>query len=389
MKIAIDGNEANIVERVGVNQYAAGLLSALERLPRAQKHEWTIYLKENPLAHMPKERAGWSYKILPGGSFWVLRKLMLFLWSTTPRPDVLFTPSHYTPLFLPFPMVVSIMDIGYLQDPRQFRKYDFYQLKYWGAWSMFRAKRIIAISESTKKDIVERYPWTRPKVRVTYPGYDKQNFQFHSSAERSSRLSSFQVDRVKRKYDIKGEYILFLGTLKPSKNIEGLLEAYRLLLANARDAGRTAANLNLVIAGKKGWLFDSVFGKVQELGLENFVIFTDFVPEEDKPALLAGAKVLVSPSFWEGFGMHVLEAMACGTPVVVSKVGSLPEIVGKTGILVDPGSINSIYEGMKKVVGLPQIEYNDLVKRVLAQAQKFSWEETASGTVRILEEAVE
>lgn len=377
MKIAVDGNEANIKNRVGVNQYAAELLRALEKLPEGQEHEWTIYLKHPPLPHMPKTRDGWRYEVLPGSKFWVLYKLMPFLWRVSPKPDILFTPSHYTPLLLPFPVVVSIMDLGYLHFPRQFRKYDFYQLKYWGAWSMLRAKRIVAISESTKKDIGEHYSWARPKVRVTYPGYDRKNFHFP--------ISNFQIDGVKRKYGIRGEYLLFLGTLKPSKNIEGILEVFSKLLVNKV---RGVDNLNLVIAGKKGWLFNSVFRKVKEMGLENFVIFTDFVPEEDKPALLGGAKVLVSPSFWEGFGMHVLEAMACGTPVVVSNVGSLPEIVARAGILVAPGDIDSIYEGIKKVVGLPQIEYNKLVQGVLREAERFSWEKTAEQTLEVLEEAV-
>ncbi len=380
MRIVIDGNEANTRNRVGVNQYAAGLLSALEKLPLAHKHEWTIYLKDTALPHMPQERGGWNYRVLPGERFWILRKLMPSLWCATPKPDVLFTPSHYTPLFLPFPMIVSIMDLGYLHFPQQFRKYDFYQLKYWGAWSMFRAKRIIAISKSTKSEIEKHYSWTQGKVEVTYPGYDKEKLKIKNE--------KLKIEEIRRKYGIRGEYILFLGTLKPSKNIEGVLEAYRLLLANASESGREAANLNLVIAGKKGWLFDPVFRKVKELGLENFVIFTDFVPEEDKPTLLAGAKVLVSPSFWEGFGMHVLEAMACGTPVVVSNTGSLPEIVGKAGILVNPESTDSIYEGIKKVVGLPQIEYNRLVEAVLREAQKFSWEKTAEQTLEVLEEAV-
>lgn len=217
------------------------------------------------------------------------------------------------------------------------------------------------------------------------PGRYWRKFQFfpQSGIPLRGTLSNFQIDGVKRKYGIRGEYILFLGTLKPSKNIEGVLEAFSKLLVNKV---RGVDNLNLVIAGKKGWLFDSVFRRVKELGLENFVIFTDFVPEEDKPALLAGARALVSPSFWEGFGMHVLEAMAVGTPVVVSNVGSLPEIVGKVGILVDPGDIDSIYEGIKKVVGLPQIEYNKLVQGVLKKAQRFSWEKTAEQTLKILEE---
>ncbi|MDO8503194.1 MAG: glycosyltransferase family 1 protein [bacterium] len=378
MKIAIDGNEANIVERVGVNQYAVEILRGLENLPEAKKHEFIVYIKDEPLPDLPAGRPGWQYKVLLSKGLWVLRTLTPYLWKKENRADVLFTPSHYTPPLLPFPTVLSVMDLGFLKFQEQFRKRDLWQLKYWGALSIRQARKIIAISESTKKDIEKTYPGVRGKVVVTHLGYDRKNFHFP--------IPNFQIEEVKRKYGIRGEYILFLGTLKPSKNVEGLLEAYRLLLANASESGRVQANLNLVIAGKKGWLFESIFAKVKHLGLENFVIFTDFIKEDEKPALLSGAKVFVLPSFWEGFGIPVLEAMACGTPVVVSNAGSLPEIVGKAGVLVDPKSVDSIYKGIKRVVGLPQIEYNRLVEGVLKEAQRFSWEKTAEQTLEILKE---
>lgn len=372
MRIGIDGNEANLENRVGVNQYAAELLRALEKLPQAKSHEWIIYLKERPLPHLPKERKGWRYKILPGRGLWVLRKLMFHLWFTKNRPDVFFTPSHYTPPFLPMPMVMSVMDLGYLRFPEQFRKYDLYQLKYWGQWSMRRARNILAISESTKKEIIEHYPWTAGKVVVTYPGYDKEKYQISKTKNQKDIL------KIKKKYGIEGEYILFLSTLKPSKNLEGLLDAFARI-------GET--NINLVVAGRKGWLYQSIFRKVKDLGLEKRVIFTDFVSEEEKLSLVAGARLLASPSFWEGFGMHVLEAMALGVPVVVSDVGSLPKIVGGVGFVVDPYNSQDIAEGLKKVVSLSQTAYNKLSKELIIQARRFDWGKTAMQTLEILKEA--
>lgn len=366
MIIGIDGNEANVKNRVGVNQYAFEILKALEKLPESRKHQFIIYL-QNPLQDdFPKTRDNWKYKILSGGGLWVLRRLMPYLWFGKNRPDVFFTPSHYTPLFSPIPMVVSIMDLGYLRFPEQFRKRDFYQLKYWGAWSMKMAKKIIAISESTKNEIIENYPWAKDKTVVTYPGYDKGRYK---------KQKAESIKKIKDKYGICGEYILFLGTLKPSKNIEGLIEAYRLL----------TTDLKLVITGKKGWLYQSIFKKVRDLKLESKVVFTDFVSEEDKPYLLSGAKVFVAPSLWEGFGLNVLEAMACGTPVVVSNVGSLPEVVGNAGIIIDPMDIQGIAEAMKKVVSLPKNKYNELSKKSIQQAQKFDWVEAGKKTLEILE----
>lgn len=364
MIIGIDGNEANLKNRVGVNQYAAEVLVALEKLPDAKKHSFIVYLRQPPLSHLPKERGGWKYIILPSCAMWIITRLLLHLWFAKERPRVLFTPSHYTPLIVPMPTVVSIMDLGYLNSRQQFRKYDFYQLKYWGALSMRFAKKIIAISKNTKREISQNYSWAKGKIEVTYPAYDKKKF--------FPKIAKSKIDSVFRKYQIDKDYILFLSTLKPSKNIEGLIDAFNIISKNN--------DLKLIIVGKKGWLFETIFKKVQDLDLEKKVVFTDFIPEEDKAPLLAGAKVFAAPSFWEGFGMHVLEAMACGTPVVVSNAGSLPEVVGNAGVLVDPKDVKSIADGLEKALKM----HNDLSKSGIVQAKKFNWEETAGRTLEIL-----
>ena len=123
------------------------------------------------------------------------------------------------------------------------------------------------------------------------------------------------------------------------------------------------------------------------MGLTKDIIFTDYVPEEDKPGLIKGAKLFVLPSFWEGFGLDVLNAMASGVPVVVSNVASLPEVVGKAGILVDPYNIKSIEGGIRKVLSMSQAQYNTLVEAGIKQAGRFSWEKTARETLQILEKA--
>jgi glycosyltransferase involved in cell wall biosynthesis len=368
MIIGIDGNEANSKKRVGVNQYAYEILHALYNLKEAKKHKWIIYLSSLPLSDLPKAHAGWEYKVIAGSKFWVIRKLMPDLWFSKVKPNVFFSPSHYTPPFLKIPTIVSIMDLGYLAFPDQFRKSDFYQLKYWGSWSMKQAAKIIAISESTKKDIISHYPWARDKVEVVYPGYDKNRFKKYSRGELDPKISE-----IKKRYGIKKDYILYLGTLKPSKNIEGLIEAYSLLTTDC----------NLVIAGKKGWLYDSIFEKVKQADLENKVIFTDYVSEEIKPYLLAGARVFVAPSFWEGFGLNVLEAMATGTPVVASKYGSLPEVVGNAGVLVNPYQSKDIAHGIQKVLENRTFYAN----KVLNQAKKFDWNKSAKKVLNVLEEA--
>lgn len=377
MIIGIDGNEANIAKRVGVNTYAFEILKNLSKL----QDEWKsrdkliIYLKEKPLADMPEETANFKYKIISGGGMWIVTKLMPSLFFGKERPDVFFSPSHYLPPITLMPKICTIMDLGYLEFSAQFTKKVFWQLKWWSAISIFGSKAIIAISNSTKNDIVRHYRFAEGKVYVTYLAYDPNEFYLG--------IPEKDVRRVKSKYSIVDDYILYLGTLKPSKNIEGLITAYKAVINNLQLT--IYKNIKLVIAGKKGWMFDSIFEKVKELGLENKVIFTDFVPEVDKPALIRGAKIFVLPSFWEGFGLDALNAMACGVPVVASKVGSLPEVLGDSGVMINPHNVDDIADGINRVLSMNKLEYNSMIQKGLSQAKNFSWEKTARETLKIIE----
>lgn len=378
MIIGIDGNEANTESRVGVNQYGWELLKSMHELLRKNptKHKVIVYLKHPPLSDMPEERDFWKYRVLSGGGLWIIRKLMVELFLNKEKLEVFFTPSHYLPLFSTVPLVCSIMDLGYLEFSAQFKKSDFWQLKYWSAWSISISKAIISISESTKKDIVRHYPFASKKTFVTLLGYDKEKFNLDSKQE--------DVRRVLSKYSIVNDqngYVLFLSTLKPSKNVIGLLSAWS-------EVVKEFSGLKLVIAGKKGWMYEEIFSKVKELKLVDDVVFTDYVDEEDKPVLIAGAKLFVLPSFWEGFGLDSLNAMASGVPVVVSNVGSLPEVVGDAGILVDPYNVSSIAEGIIKILKMNKSQYNLQVKKSITQANNFSWEDTARNTLSVLESVV-
>lgn len=375
MIIGIDGNEANIKERVGVNTYAFELLWSLSKLQgeSESKHRLIVYLKNDPLADMPKETQNFKYKIIPGDKLWILTKLTPSLFFDNPKPDLFFSPSHYVPVIAPMPRICAIMDLGYLEHSGQFAKKDFWQLRVWSAISIFVSKSIISISNSTKQEIVRHYPGASRKIYAISLAYDPDSFNIN--------IPEKDVRRVKNRYAIVDDYVLYLGTLKPSKNIESLIEAFS-LIANRYPL------ITLVIAGKKGWMYESIFQKVKELSLEDKVIFTDFVLEADKPGLIKGAKLFVLPSFWEGFGLDILNAMAAGVPVVASNVGSIPEVVGEAGILVDPNSINSIADGIGKVLSAPKEKYNNIVTLGLIQAKKFSWEKTAKETMRVLEDSV-
>lgn len=370
MLIGVDGNEANVKERVGVNTYAYEVLWGLYKLCHKweDEHKFVIYLREAPKKFLPKETLSWKYKVLPGKSMWIIRTLMPHLYLASEKPALFFTPSHYTPPLAPMPRVCSIMDLGYLKFSGQFRKYDYWQLKLWTAWSLLVSKCIISISNTTKRDILEHYPFTKDKVLVTKLGYD---------AKRFNTKKPINAGVVRKKHGLPEKYVLFLSTLKPSKNIEGLLVAWQKV--SVKFPG-----YKLVIAGKKGWMYEQIFEKTGELVVGDSVIFTGFVDEQDKEALVKESALFVLPSFWEGFGLDVLSSLASGVPVVVSNRGGLPEVAGKAGIIVDPENPDDIAGGISSILSMSRLEYSKIIKKGLEQAKKFSWEKTAMGTLRIL-----
>lgn len=362
--IGIDANEANLVQhRLGSNEFAYGLLKTIEEIDTS--HSYQTYLSTPLLNDMPKKRLGWSYRIIPPHTFWTQWRLPLDLYLRFPRPKVFLSLSHYVPRFSPIPRIVTITDLGYLKFPEQLRKKDLLQLKLWTAYSIKVADHIISISEFTKKDILDNYQIDMSKISVIYPGYDKSIFNVS--------LQKKSAKQVLKKYNIDTPYLLFLGALKPSKNLERLVKAFNQLNQN---------NLKLVIAGKKGWLYESVFEIVKKLNLEDKVIFTDFVSDKDKPLLMSHAEAFLLPSLYEGFGIPAVESMACGVPVLVSNQGGLPEVVDSAGIVVNPYEVQSITDGIKKTIK----EREKLIQRGLERVKLFDWEVSTKKTITLLEQ---
>lgn len=353
MLIGIDGNEANVENRVGSNIYAFEVLWHLFKLNTLDNY--SIYLRSQPLSDLPPVKNNWHYQVFGPQKFWTQFALPLKLFLGKPRPDIFFTPGHYAPRFCPCPSVISILDTSYLLFPAYFKKQDLYQLKNWSAYSVKQAQKIITISNSSKRDLIKHYQLEEEKIKVIYPGFDKDRF--------NPNLSESRAVEIVHKYGLMNPYILFVGTLQPRKNLIKLVEAFEKL-----------GNYELVIVGKKGWIYDETIKRINSSACKNKIKLLGFVKDLDLPYLYKKASCFVLPSLYEGFGIPVAEAMSVGTPVVISDNSSLPEVAGDAGILINPKDLNSIKCGLEKALTLNTAEKEDIIRKGLEQVKKFSWE---------------
>lgn len=367
MIIGIDGNEANIEKKVGIGEYAYELLINFYKLSKDKPNlKFRIYLKENPRNDMPPPTPLWQYKVIGPKKLWTRIGLPFKLFTDIKKPDVFFTPTHYGPRFSPVPTAISIMDLSFIHFPELFKKNDLYQLINWTKLSAQKALKIFTISEFSKNDIIKTYSVKKDDVVVTYPGI--------KPSERTTK--NLNMSDLNKKFGINKEYILFVGTLQPRKNIERLVEAFSMLKNK---------DLDLVIVGKKGWLYEEILNSPKKYEVSNRVKFLDFVENEDLPSLYSNALCFVLPSLYEGFGLPVLEAMKYGCPVVISNVSSLPEAGGDAAVYFDPENIKDIQEKIEKVISSKSLR-EEMVKKGYNQVKKFSWEKTAKETLKVLEE---
>jgi glycosyltransferase involved in cell wall biosynthesis len=259
------------------------------------------------------------------------------------------------------------MDLGFISSPEHFLKKDLHQLTSWTNYSIANAAKVITISEFTRREVIGHYGKSSESVVSIPLGYNSSLFKVHQKAD----------IQIPRELGITSPYILFLSSLKPSKNVVRLVQAFNLVSQDYPD-------LKLVIAGKKAWLFEEIFSEVVRLGLEDKVIFTGFIKDALKPVLMAASKVFVMPSLYEGFSITLLEAMACGVPVVASNIPSQVEVAGTACILVDPLDSTSIASGIIQALG-PKGDAS--AKLGLARVKLFDWSKTAKLTLGVIESA--
>ncbi len=280
------------------------------------------------------------------------------------RLDVIHAPVNVAPLITGVPRVVTVHDLAFHLFPEQYPGRKQRYLRTMTRLSVQRAARVIAVSEATRQDIIRLYD-ADPERVVTVP---------NGVGDEMRPLGADEVAAFRARQGLTGPTLLFLGTLQPRKNLETLLRAW------ARTAGETG--WQLVVAGAAGWHHEPIFDLARELGIADAVRFVGFVPPEDLPLWHNAADAFVYPSLYEGFGLPLLEAMACGTPVVTSDTPALREVVGNAGLIVGPRDVPALAQALLQLAREPELR-EELAARGLRRASEFSWRRTAAETAAV------
>jgi len=268
--------------------------------------------------------------------------------------------------------VITIHDMSHEYYPESVEKKLLHTLRKELPHTAKQASLIIADSQSTKRDILKFLNVPEDKVKVIYIGVDK-SFQ--------PIRDPIVLDTSRKKYRLPKDFILYLGAIQPRKNITGLIRAYNLL------SKKKGFNYDLVIGGGVGWRNEDLSRLVAELGLENRIRFTGYIDPLDLPFLYNLATTFVYPSFYEGFGLPVLEAMACGVPVVTSNVSSLPEIAGDAAVCVNPHSVEELSDGIRRILFDGNLRSSCVING-LERARSFTWEGCAWETLKTFNQAL-
>lgn len=377
MRIGIDFTSA-IQQRAGIGRYTRELVRALADLDDVNDY---VLLQASRGAKEPI--GAWSdnfhVRSLPLTDHWLAilwhrLRLPIPVETCIGRIDIFHSPDFVLPPVWRAHTVLTVHDLSFLTTPETFDPALRDYLSRSVPRAVGHADHILADSQSTKKDLVTHLNADPGRIAVAYPGVDP----------RFRPLEEPAITAIRNRYRLTQPFILSVGTLQPRKNYSTLIEAYSHLHRNA--AGRIVPPL-LVIAGNKGWLYQEIFQTVERLGLDDQVRFLGFVPDEDLPALYNAAEVFALPSLYEGFGLPVLEALACGTPVVTSNVSSLPEVAGDAALLVSPHDVEGLTQALYRALTDPELRTR-LRERGLTQARKFTWQQTAETVLGIYRQLV-
>jgi glycosyltransferase involved in cell wall biosynthesis len=367
--------------RIGLN---AQLLSGQRSYRAAGIHRHILGL----LAHLPAADPRFAYTVFTGEDAPVPdrpltiqrtalrteRSVNRIAWEQFVQPafagqvDLFHALAYVTPFFSRKPCVVTVHDLSFLRNPERFRFANRNYLRLFTALSVKRAERVIAVSQNTKQDLMTVYGLPAEKIDVVYSGLDAH----------FKRPAQQEIEDFRAAHGLPDRFILYLGTIEPRKNLSALIRAY----AKVRPEG-----IKLVCAGGRGWLYEDVFQTVEELRLSREVIFPGFLPDDDLPLWYSAADIFVYPSAYEGFGLPVIEALACGVPTITTNASSLPEAAGDAALLVPPDDSAALAETLARLLSEPSLQA-ELAERGPKQAARFNWREAARDTAGVYARAL-
>ena len=373
MRLGIDFTSASR-ERAGIGRYARELIRALSRID--QTNSYVLFVPRD--AHAELLQFAWpsNFKIVRAplterylAALWHRARVPLPIETFIGAVDVFYSPDFLLPPSFARRKLVTVHDLSYVRVPECFPAPLLNYLNRAVPRSVARADMILADAASTQRDLIDVYRVPPEKIRVLYSGVDPR---FHPNVSVESRARVRELTHGK-------PYLLSVSTIQPRKNYVRLIEAFAKITSDKLPI----TDLQLVISGAKGWMFEAVFQAVERLNLRDRVLFPDFVSDDDLPALYAGATLFVYPSLYEGFGLPVAEAMACGAPVVSSNASSLPEVGGDAVLYFDPRNVDAIAETIRRALSDESLQ-NYLRARGIAQAKKFSWDQAARELLQYL-----
>jgi glycosyltransferase involved in cell wall biosynthesis len=382
MRIGIDARSILNPEKgdaIGVGHYTYQLIRHLLKIDK--ENEYVIFfdfrVREKDVKKFTQSNVKIKFypysdykKYLPGAYSEILGTATL----QKEKLDVLHSTSAFNriPMGYGGKMVATFHDMSMFNIPEYLSAVKRTRNKAIANMMAKKADKIIAVSQSIKDDVKKFLNIPEEKTAVIYSGLDQRFFE----------ESDVDSAKVLGKYDITKKYIIFLGTLEPSKNIARLLEAFSKFKVNQKQKNAGKFEYQLVLAGKRGWLAQEYHQIIKDLGLSKDVVFTGYVIGDELVPLFRGAEFFVMPSLYEGFGMTVLEAFATKTPAILSNVSSLPEIAGDAALFINPLDTNQLAESIAKFASDPVLRAS-YVEKGLVQAKKFDWDKTARETLEV------
>jgi glycosyltransferase involved in cell wall biosynthesis len=378
MRIGIDYTAA-VQQGAGIGRYTRNLIRALADLD--SQNQYTLFLAGgwgggDGLGRWPSNFRMRSVALSDRWMhvLWQRLRLPVPIQVITGPLDLYHSPDFVLPPTGRTPAILTVHDLSFLRVPQffvvGFREY----LEGAVSRAVKNARHILADSESTRRDLVELMDVSSERINVLYPGVESR-FRPIKDAE--------LLSTIRARYALPERFILGLSTLQPRKNFDGLIKSFHRLLQTRRSKPETE-NLHLVIGGAKGWMYEDILALVKHLQLEGRVHFAGFVADQDLPTLYSLALAFAFPSWYEGFGLPVLEAMACGTPVVAADNSSLPEVVGQAGIMVGAGDTDALSDALGRLVCNDSLR-SRLVAAGHEQASRFTWEVAAERLLAVYE----